>query len=85
MDYEMDLDYLDELLFDEPAEETDDDLLPAYLREAPTPSRTYGTLSYNRRSRCWMPAPGRISPPTRIPCAASGRKNRRTCCRKRWS
>ena len=53
MDYEMDLDYLDELLFDEPAEETDDDLLPAYLREAPTPSRTYGTLSYNRRSKCW--------------------------------
>ena len=51
MDYEMD--YLDELLFDEPAEETDDDLLPAYLREAPTPSRTYGTLSYNRRSKCW--------------------------------
>ena len=53
MDYEMDLDYLDELLFDEPAEETDDDLLPAYLREPPTPSRTYGTLSYNRRSKCW--------------------------------
>ena len=53
MDYEMDLDYLDELLFDEPDEETDDDLLPAYLREPPTPSRTYGTLSYNRRSKCW--------------------------------
>ncbi len=53
MDYEMDLDYLDELLFDEPAEETDDNLLPAYLREPPTPSRTYGTLSYNRRSKCW--------------------------------
>ena len=53
MDYEMDLDYLDELLFDEPAEENDDDLLPAYLREPPTPTRTYGTLSYNRRSKCW--------------------------------
>ena len=51
MDYEMD--YLDELLFDEPAEENDDDLLPAYLREPPVPSRTYGTLSYNRRSKCW--------------------------------
>ena len=51
MDYEMD--YLDELLFDEPAEENDDDLLPAYLREPPTPTRTYGTLSYNRRSKCW--------------------------------
>lgn len=51
MDYEMD--YLDELLFDEPAEENDDDLLPAYLREPPTPTRTYGTLAYNRRSKCW--------------------------------
>ena len=51
MDYEMD--YLDELLFDEPAEENDDDLLPAYLREPPTPTRTYGTLSSNRRSKCW--------------------------------
>jgi len=51
MDYEMD--YLDELLFDEPAEENDDDLLPAYLREPPAPTRTYGTLSYNRRSKCW--------------------------------
>ncbi|MBR6668229.1 MAG: DEAD/DEAH box helicase [Clostridia bacterium] len=47
------MDYLDELLFDEPAEENDDDLLPAYLREPPTPTRTYGTLSYNRRSKCW--------------------------------
>ncbi len=51
MDYEMD--YLDELLFDEPAEENDDDLLPAYLRDPPAPTRTYGTLSYNRRSKCW--------------------------------
>ena len=51
MDYEMD--YLDELLFDQPEEENDEDLLPAYLREPPTPSRTYGTLSYNRRSKCW--------------------------------
>ena len=52
MDYEMD--YLDELLFEEPVEESDEDLLPAYLRQAPVPSRTYGTLSYNRRSKCWM-------------------------------
>ena len=51
MDYEMD--YLDELLFDEPAEDNDEDLLPAYLRQPPTPARTYGTLSYNRRSKCW--------------------------------
>jgi len=51
MDYEMD--YLDELLFDEPAEESEEDLLPAYLREPPVPTRTYGTLSYNRRSKCW--------------------------------
>ena len=51
MDYEMD--YLDELLFDEPAEDNDEDLLPAYLRQPPTPRRTYGSLSYNRRSKCW--------------------------------
>ena len=50
MDYEMD--YLDELLFEQP-EETEDDLLPAYLREAPAPARTFGVLSYNRRSKCW--------------------------------
>ena len=51
MDYEMD--YLDELLFEEPAEENDEDLLPAYLRDLPVTGRTYGTLSYNRRSKCW--------------------------------
>ncbi|MBQ8202598.1 MAG: DEAD/DEAH box helicase [Clostridia bacterium] len=50
MDYEMD--YLDELQFDQP-DEPEDALLPAYLREPPRPSRTYGTLSYNRRSKCW--------------------------------
>ena len=47
------MDYLDELLFEEPAEESDDYLLPAYLREPPIPTRTFGTLSYNRRSKCW--------------------------------
>ncbi len=52
MEYEMD--YLDELLFEEPDEENDEDLLPAYLRQAPHPARTYGTLSYNRRSKCWV-------------------------------
>ena len=26
---------------------------PAYLRDVPEGGRTYGTLSYNRRSRCW--------------------------------
>lgn len=51
MDYEMD--YLDELLFEEPDEASDEELLPAYLREPPIPARTYGTLSYNRRSKCW--------------------------------
>ena len=50
MDYEMD--YLDELQFEQP-EESDDDLLPAYLRPMPVTGRTYGTLSYNRRSKCW--------------------------------
>ena len=28
-------------------------LLPAYLREVPPGERAYGTLSYNRRSKCW--------------------------------
>ena len=52
MDYEMD--YLDELLFEEPAEEDREEyLLPAYLRDLPVTGRTYGTLSYNRRSKCW--------------------------------
>ncbi len=51
MDYEMD--YLDELLFDEPAEEPEEDLLPAYMKPVPNPGRTCGTLSYNRRSKCW--------------------------------
>ena len=26
---------------------------PAYLRDVPSGERTYGTLSYNRRSKCW--------------------------------
>ena len=26
---------------------------PAYLRDVPPGARTYGTLSYNRRSKCW--------------------------------
>ena len=51
MDYEMD--YLDELFFEQPEEDSDEDLLPAYLREPPIPTRTFGTLSYNRRSKCW--------------------------------
>lgn len=45
-------DYLDELQFD-PPEEDEYELLPAYLRQPPPPTRTYGTLSYNRRSKCW--------------------------------
>ena len=28
--------------------------LPAYLRDVPPGRRTYGTLSYNRKSKCWM-------------------------------
>ena len=33
---------------------TDDlGLYPAYLRDAAAVTRTYGTLSYNRRSKCW--------------------------------
>ncbi len=27
---------------------------PAYLRDGPPPRRTYGTLSYNRKSKCWI-------------------------------
>ena len=27
--------------------------IPAYLRDVPAGGRTYGTLSYNRRSKCW--------------------------------
>lgn len=27
---------------------------PAYLRDAPSARHTYGTLSYNRKSKCWM-------------------------------
>lgn len=27
---------------------------PAYLRDAPPPRHTYGTLSYNRKSKCWI-------------------------------
>ena len=34
-------------------EEDRDSLLPAYLREAPQTGHIYGTLSYNRRSKCW--------------------------------
>ena len=26
---------------------------PIYLRDVPADQRTYGTLSYNRRSKCW--------------------------------
>ena len=26
---------------------------PAYLRDADAARKTYGTLSYNRRSKCW--------------------------------
>ncbi len=30
------------------------DIYPAYLRDAAVTGKTYGTLSYNRRARCWM-------------------------------
>ena len=29
------------------------DMLPGYLREAPQTGHIYGTLSYNRKSKCW--------------------------------
>ena len=29
------------------------DIYPAYLRDTSASTRTYGTLSYNRRSKCW--------------------------------
>ena len=36
-------------------ESGEEELLPPYLRYADAPAgRTYGTLSYNRRSRCWV-------------------------------
>ena len=39
---------------DEPAGEQEDEaLLPVYLRIPPDEGRTYGTLSYNRKSKCW--------------------------------
>ncbi len=39
-----------------PAHEPEEELLPLYLRhmEPPPGARCYGTLSYNRRSRCWV-------------------------------
>ena len=39
-----------------PGEEDDSALLPLYLRpQEPAPeARVYGTLSWNRRSRCWV-------------------------------
>ena len=30
------------------------DAFPAYLRDVPPARRTYGTLSYNRKSKCWI-------------------------------
>ena len=40
---------------DMPREDEDPEaLLPAYLRDAPAPARVYGTLSFNKRSRCWV-------------------------------
>ena len=38
----------------EEAEGWDEELLPAYLRPMETGGRTCGTLSYNKRSRCWV-------------------------------
>ena len=33
----------------------EEDLLPAYLRQMDPPAgHVYGTLSYNRRSKCWV-------------------------------
>jgi len=31
----------------------DEERLPGYLRETPSVGHIYGTLSYNRRSKCW--------------------------------
>lgn len=38
----------------EEAEGWDEELLPAYLRPMETGGRVCGTLSYNKRSRCWV-------------------------------
>ena len=32
---------------------TDEGKLPGYLQDAPQTGHVYGTLSYNRRSKCW--------------------------------
>ena len=29
------------------------DRLPGYMRDIPAAGHVYGTLSYNRRSKCW--------------------------------
>ena len=49
-----DMFYNDELWEEEaPAEESDEALLPVYLRSQTGPSRPpLGTLSYNKKSRC---------------------------------
>ena len=45
---------MEEDWFDQPQEEMED-LLPLYLRPMEPPAgHVYGTLSYNRRSRCWV-------------------------------
>ena len=84
MDYEMD--YLDELLFDEPAEDNDADLLPAYLREPPIPTRTYGTLSYNRRSKCWTVKgdPSVTEKTVALPRTIHGKPVRLVCLNRLW-
>ena len=51
-----DMFYNDELWEEEaPAEESDEALLPVYLRAQTGPERpALGTLSYNKKSRCWV-------------------------------
>lgn len=36
-----------------PDENPENELYPAYLRDVPADGHRYGTLSYNRRSKCW--------------------------------
>ena len=47
------MEHIDEIWMAMPEEEEDAELLPPYLREPFATGPACGTLSYNRRSRCW--------------------------------
>lgn len=69
-------------------------LLPAYLREAAPGERAYGTLSYNRRAKCWtvkadpsvIEMIARLFPESECPARGEARfpLNRRTAGSLNW-